>query len=598
MMTMDLALMPAPPPDASLPVPCTPAAKPSPSWSNEGPGRASAEERGSFQRLLRDATQAKEGAPAKQHQARGSSRRSGDNDRPVQAGPQKTPAREGEPPAGGQETPGTKAIPDQPARAEGDKSIPPATGGDAPTLTAEPSGLAQVPPELPRFEEGESAPGPAASVRLIELLRELGGPGAGNPPSEPIGALGRLLQAAGEGLGGHLGGGVATLPPAAEPAPAPGVAELASALSFEMPADGADEPTAGAGNPGRTDPGGASAVDPSGATPVLDPETQPTAIPARAAAAGASPFESAPRSDTAAAAEPGTPGQAVAAGQQLDSRMAHPQPVSTSPESSGSLLPPAAQAHPEKPSDGLREHRLVDPARASEASGEVADRVPDAQESDTGHRGGSGSPSGETIESPFARTEATASDDGAPPSHRFEIDMREARAQQNLEAGPGKTAEAHGAARDREVPAGALRAGVFEQIVQRSVAHVNGANGEIRIDLKPEYLGHVRMQILTENQQVTVRILTELPAVREMIENGLPQLKVDLQQQGLQVARLEVAVSDDHRQHPGRRAKNSGGRLPGAGDGVAGAGAASAAAAVATQYRGGRGGNAKIDMFI
>ncbi len=598
MMTMDLAVMPAPPPDAPLPAPCAPGARPSPSRPIERFGPASREERGSFQRLLCEAAQAKEGAPAEKPPARGCARRSGDSDRPAQVGPKKPPVREDEPPSGKEETLGAKAIPDQPARAEGDKAIPPATGGEAPTRTADPSGLAEVLPELLRLEEGESAPGPAASARLIELLRELGGPEAGNSPSEPIGALGRLLQAAGESLSGHLGGGAATLPPAAESAPAPGVAELASALSLDLPADGADAPAVGAANSGRTNPGGVNAVDPSGATTVLDPEIPADAVPVRVVTAGASPLESAPRSDTAGAAESGTPGQAAAAGRQLEPRMAPPQPASTSQESSGSPMPPAAQAHPEKPSDGQREHRLPDPARAPEASGEAADRVPDAQQNDAGRRGGSGTPSGETIENPFARAEAAAPDDGAPSSHRFELDMRDARAQQNLEALPGKTSETHTAARDREVPAGALRAGVFEQIVQRSVAHVNGGNGEIRIDLKPEYLGHVRMQILTENQQVTVRILTELPAVREMIENGLPQLKIDLQQQGLQVARLEVAVSDDHRQHPGRRAKNSGGRPPGAGDRVAATDAASAAVAAAAPYHGGRGGNARIDMFI
>jgi flagellar hook-length control protein FliK len=37
--------------------------------------------------------------------------------------------------------------------------------------------------------------------------------------------------------------------------------------------------------------------------------------------------------------------------------------------------------------------------------------------------------------------------------------------------------------------------------------------------------------------------------VRDLIETGLYQLKSDLQNQGLQVDRLEVAMSNDQRQH-------------------------------------------------
>jgi flagellar hook-length control protein FliK len=60
---------------------------------------------------------------------------------------------------------------------------------------------------------------------------------------------------------------------------------------------------------------------------------------------------------------------------------------------------------------------------------------------------------------------------------------------------------------------------------------------------------------MTENHQVSVRILTELPAVRDMIEAGIQQLKSELQSQGLHVDRLEVSVSDDLRRHPEHQAR-------------------------------------------
>jgi hypothetical protein len=53
------------------------------------------------------------------------------------------------------------------------------------------------------------------------------------------------------------------------------------------------------------------------------------------------------------------------------------------------------------------------------------------------------------------------------------------------------------------------------------------------------------MQVITENHQVTVKILTEFGFVKDMVENNIHQLKADLQQQGLNVDKLEVAVSSD-----------------------------------------------------
>jgi flagellar hook-length control protein FliK len=83
------------------------------------------------------------------------------------------------------------------------------------------------------------------------------------------------------------------------------------------------------------------------------------------------------------------------------------------------------------------------------------------------------------------------------------------------------------------------------QIVRRAVIQVRNGQHEARIDLKPEFLGHVRMQVITENQQVTVKILTEFGFVKDMIEKNIQQLKADLQQQGLNVDKVEVSVSRD-----------------------------------------------------
>lgn len=109
------------------------------------------------------------------------------------------------------------------------------------------------------------------------------------------------------------------------------------------------------------------------------------------------------------------------------------------------------------------------------------------------------------------------------------------------------------AAADRELPGMPSRSQVFDPIVQRASLQVRGGREEIRIELKPEFLGPVRMQIATASQAVSVRILAEVPRVRDWIEAGLAQLKSDLEQQGLRVEKLEVAVSADGREGSARR---------------------------------------------
>ena len=85
----------------------------------------------------------------------------------------------------------------------------------------------------------------------------------------------------------------------------------------------------------------------------------------------------------------------------------------------------------------------------------------------------------------------------------------------------------------------------MDQIVQKAAIHLRNGQHEARIDLKPDFLGHVRMQVVSDNQLVTVRILAEHGFVKDMIESNVHQLKADLQQQGLEVEKVEVTVSRD-----------------------------------------------------
>lgn len=92
------------------------------------------------------------------------------------------------------------------------------------------------------------------------------------------------------------------------------------------------------------------------------------------------------------------------------------------------------------------------------------------------------------------------------------------------------------------------RAGTLNQIVEKAALSLNNGKSQVRIELKPEFLGSVRMKITTENHLITLRILTELPVVKEMIENNISQLKTDLQSHGLEINKLDVSVANDSQQ--------------------------------------------------
>ena len=108
-----------------------------------------------------------------------------------------------------------------------------------------------------------------------------------------------------------------------------------------------------------------------------------------------------------------------------------------------------------------------------------------------------------------------------------------------------KPAEGASLPKEADVDRSGIKTQTLDQIVQKAAIQLRNGQHEARIDLKPEYLGHIRMQVTSENHQVTVKILTEHGFVKDMIQNNAHQLKADLQHQGLNIDKLEVTVSHD-----------------------------------------------------
>jgi flagellar hook-length control protein FliK len=86
---------------------------------------------------------------------------------------------------------------------------------------------------------------------------------------------------------------------------------------------------------------------------------------------------------------------------------------------------------------------------------------------------------------------------------------------------------------------------VIRQIVQRMSMQTNGSQSKMVIRLKPEFLGNVHLHVLTENHQVTVRMMADSTLVKDIVEQNLPHLRAELQHHGLEIQKFDVFVAND-----------------------------------------------------
>lgn len=77
-----------------------------------------------------------------------------------------------------------------------------------------------------------------------------------------------------------------------------------------------------------------------------------------------------------------------------------------------------------------------------------------------------------------------------------------------------------------------------------SITQVNGIS-EAKISLVPEHLGQVDVRISVLNGQITAHFIAESAQARDLLELQLPQLRSALQQQGLQVDKLNVELQNN-----------------------------------------------------
>lgn len=100
---------------------------------------------------------------------------------------------------------------------------------------------------------------------------------------------------------------------------------------------------------------------------------------------------------------------------------------------------------------------------------------------------------------------------------------------------------------------------LVDQVVKKAELIVKSGASEMKIDLKPEFLGKLTIKIIAEDSGITARFITENSQVKHLLEGNLHTLKQALESQGIKVEKTEVNVqlnnggmfdgSESERQH-------------------------------------------------
>jgi len=165
-------------------------------------------------------------------------------------------------------------------------------------------------------------------------------------------------------------------------------------------------------------------------------------------------------------------------------------------------------------------------------------------------------------------------------------------------AGQGKTLPANSptaAARGQGLPLSSQE--LFTQLVQKVQHFAARGQQEIRVQLKPEFLGRVIIKVSKADGVLTAKVLAEQLAVREMLESNFQELRQRFQQAGLEVDEIRVMpqagegsfYEEEHRHYFQQEKRQAYGFLPQA---------PAAGEQEAVTAGGGRGSRGQVDYFV
>lgn len=84
---------------------------------------------------------------------------------------------------------------------------------------------------------------------------------------------------------------------------------------------------------------------------------------------------------------------------------------------------------------------------------------------------------------------------------------------------------------------------ILNQIVERIKVTMNQDSTSLQMQLYPEHLGKIQINVVSKDGIMTARIVAENEAAKQVIENGLTSLKEAMEHQNIKVEAIEVMVS-------------------------------------------------------
>jgi flagellar hook-length control protein FliK len=88
------------------------------------------------------------------------------------------------------------------------------------------------------------------------------------------------------------------------------------------------------------------------------------------------------------------------------------------------------------------------------------------------------------------------------------------------------------------------QADIFSQLVDKAAAGIQEGKYRMSIQLRPEHLGKVTIQMVMDADGLVVRIHTQNDAVESAISNQIAQLEQALKDKGIAVVRMEVTQNN------------------------------------------------------
>ena len=85
---------------------------------------------------------------------------------------------------------------------------------------------------------------------------------------------------------------------------------------------------------------------------------------------------------------------------------------------------------------------------------------------------------------------------------------------------------------------------IAAQIIEQVKIHIRPENTRMEIQLNPEQLGRVELEISSKNGELSAKMNVQNDQVKEAVESQMQVLRETLEAQGLKVENIEVTVAE------------------------------------------------------